>query len=275
MKSWKLAAAALIATITVSGHALAYTIDDNYIGGDPTHSSSHTDVIGEYKYYDIAGMNVATAGKTMTVDIFTSFVAQTASSTIWSEQTHIGDLFMGTGGWKPYGTAADKYSNDTIDNNQTNWDYVAVFDSHVPTTNGDTTTSGLVKIYSTKDNGSFVESNIGTLNTSQWIYRDGQYVQFTPNANAVALATGTWNINRNAFSANGNTYGDLQLIFDYSTIAAVGNDWAFQWDMTCANDVIQGQTNVPPAVPEPGTMVLLGVGMLGLAIFGKRRIANK
>ncbi len=37
------------------------------------------------------------------------------------------------------------------------------------------------------------------------------------------------------------------------------------------NDMVVGVTDVAP-VPEPGTMMLLGIGMLGLAIYGKRRM---
>jgi len=266
MNFFKLSIPSFVFVAAIVGHSWAYTIDDNYIGGKPTHNYNNADVIGDYKYYDIDGMNVVTSGKTMKVDIVTSFVYQTKTSTIWSEQTHIGDLFLGTGGWKPYGSS--KYGSDTASNSSTIWDFVAVFDNHVPVSSGDTTKGGAIKVYSTKD-GSFVKSNLGTLNYNNWIYRDDQYVQFTPTANAIALATGSWSI-ADGFSRNGIDYGDLSLNFDYSKIDAESNEWAFHWAMTCGNDVIEGQTHVPP-VPEPSTLVLLSAGLFGFGILIKRK----
>ena len=253
---------------TVTSHA--FTIEDKYIGADPTHNWAHTDVIGEAKYYDIAGMNVKTAGTSMTVDIITSFVSQTSSSAIWGDQTHIGDLFIGTGGWNPKGSAP--YLNDNASTSGTKWDYVVVLSPHVPIKSGDPVKKGSASVYSTKD-GSFVKSNIGTLSESSWVYRADQYVQFTPNSNANAIYTGTWDITDKALIKDGINYGNLQIDFDYSNISGAGPDWAFRWAMTCANDVIEGQTKVPP-VPEPATITLLLGGLLSLAVYGRRRMKS-
>jgi len=61
--------------------------------------------------------------------------------------------------------------------------------------------------------------------------------------------------------------------FDFGSLALDidNNSFIVGFSQTCGNDVILEK--VP--VPEPGTMMLLGFGMLGMAVYGKRRMNKK
>jgi len=54
--------------------------------------------------------------------------------------------------------------------------------------------------------------------------------------------------------------------YTFTNPLLVGDSWSFSWTQTCGNEVVQNP------VPEPGTMMLLGVGLLGLVVCGKRRM---
>jgi len=66
-----------------------------------------------------------------------------------------------------------------------------------------------------------------------------------------------------------NNGSDLQR-FMGDTAMTRPNDWGgFDWSW---NNRIDFENTAVAPVPEPGTMMLLGIGMGGLALFGKRRM---
>lgn len=168
----------------------------------------------------------------------------------------LGDLFLSTNGWSPYGDAP--HYNDDSFTKGTDWEYVVVLDDKE---DGKGTTS-LYSTSSATDPYYVMGKDVG---------RKWQVASFNP-LDITALndpkdSADWWELT----DENENDYYDTLTI----TIKLPGSfDWNGQklglhWTMACANDVIEGQFN---AVPEPTTLLLFGTGLASLAAVGRRRI---
>ena len=248
---------ALIVSTLLAGGAWATPVGDNYIGAT---DSLNRDVIGNHHEFDIAGANIQRVGSELLVQINTNF-AGLADNMLYSNYTTsgngigYGDLFLAPK-WTPSGSSP--YEGDDHSNGTT-WTHGFSLDNRWSDLGGD---GALYKLDPLEKANEILLSETFITGAS---YRKGQEVAISGNPNS-KVSTGTWKVSDPGF---------IQFAIDISKAdTLLASDYiAFHWTMTCGNDVIEGQ--VPNSVPEPSSMLLLGLGLIGIAGLGRSKFRAK
>lgn len=237
--------------MTASVQASTWKIDDEYIGGDYFESKyvkKDGDVIAiTASEFDIQWMKVSikTSGD-VTVRIKTKYQDGTRDTTY-------GDLFVSTDGWSPHGEIGSGYRTDKYGTGES-WEYA------LSTTSGNIYSVDPANIW--LSNQEFADPHYH----DDW-YRHFQEVLYKPESEEAPAGTF-------AFSHAGNLISYAFNLSDFGLTWEDELNLGFHWAMTCANDVIEGGIH-KAAVPEPGTMLLLGMGIAGLGAAGRKKVVQQ
>lgn len=268
------------------------TIADTYYGGLDTYPNSGPHVSGTSNPAQYAGDSIgggifnvsqasftrSTDGNTLTVVITTAFAGYAGADA----GVGYGALFITPGKniWSPQG-AGPNYPTDTYQNND--WKYALTLN---PTPGGGSKSGLTTGLYATGGGalntltpgyGTIVSSNVSGDPTTYpfsgnngYYFRADQAVQFNPARGVNPLHTGSVSVHEVP-----NGYGTITFTINDNDL--LGYDFAFSWAMTCANDVIQGQVDIPSftrGVPEPSTWVMMIIGLAGVGFLARRRREN-
>ena len=242
-----MAAAAGLALATLASPASAsVTVVDQYFGGANFYNDPN-DVIGSSTFDTSSAVfeRFGAGANSLRVTINTNYAGAPEANI--SLGTGYGALFLtpGYNVWSPQGPGPG-YHTDTYQPGD--WAYAVT----MPFLGGG---SGVTGLYSV------TEANIGMSHVggsySGTNFRNNQAVEYFPTASA--LRTASWAV------APG------KVTFEINDNHLLGDNFAFSWAMTCANDVIQGQVT---GVPEPTAwaLMILGFGGVGAAVRRRRGV---
>ncbi len=200
------------------------------------------------EHFDLEGFFVHMDGKHLYVALTSSFGMYATTSYYPGQKYYHGDIFFGTGDYNANTYAIDFGQTDELIGNTTCLRHIAGV-SGIPDQPG--------SYY-----GTWVEGAVGAYQVTDW--NQSHLIEHTLtefiNAEASPLGGG---------GPHGVWAHEFKIDLDYFDWN-LGDELFFNTTISCGNDLIHA-TYTMDAIPEPCTMILLGLGMVGIGIINRRK----